>query len=480
MKTLLPSVVVFALVASAAACSSRIEYVPLPDPPVAQETPAADAGVDAPETPTCGIHVPEVSCSTTTPAPTSSSAIAKFIEESALPIRCEGGQDGIWDPEPLVELFGDDKIFMIGEVHGTNEIGIVSSVVFEKLASSKKIDILAVELPMEYEEDFQRWIDTGKGSLVEGLLDAFEPNFFGVILPKAARAQAEKGNKIRFAAVDSPRDPAYPIAQLQALANHLTTHRDTVLATLPSTNASLSELDAYFDHIMANRTAICTELTQEQCEHLVAMTYALWVAGSMFDNGLEDLWFARREEVIYYNMHRKMKQPTDRMFMHMGAAHTNKYADSGGSRMAKEYPLTMGRVFSVAPAYGSGSVISYGGQHFDLPGEPTTIVRAMGDDPGQPFFVSTTRPNASCQRNPLGEEPEDINRGGGSRAETYDGYIHYGKLTPEDRPYDTKLPTLEAATPSSGKNAAAAALAAHMARVHAREAAALAKRARRH
>jgi hypothetical protein len=168
------------------------------------------------------------------------------------------------------------------------------------------------------------------------------------------------------------------------------------------------------------------------------MTHALWATATVDDMaGDPALWFRRREEAIYYNMHAKMPDASDRMFLHMGAAHTNKHEGSGGSRMAKEYPLTKGQVFSFAPAWGDGSVIWYGGEE-DLPGEPTMIVDALSHKPAHPFFVATNRPSASCQDNPLGEDQE-TSIGGATRGEMYDGYIHYGRLTSERSPTDATL-----------------------------------------
>ena len=142
--------------------------------------------------------------------------------------------------------------------------------------------------------------------------------------------------------------------------------------------------------------------------------------------------------MIFYNLKSLVTKPTDRMFLHMGAAHTNKYEFSGGSRMTHEYTLTKDKVFSVAPAYGTGSVIWYG-DDMDLPGDPATLTDALSDAPKNPFFVSTTRPNAACQKNPFGLESEGGVGVGGTRADLYDGYIHYGRLTSEKRPKDATI-----------------------------------------
>lgn len=434
-----------------AACSADSDVEPRQDPPVAVTAPpdageARDSAPDAPVAPkSCAAPLVDPACGATKPAPTTDVAIAKFVKDGAVPLRCEGSDDKpLWDLRPLIDLYGAQKIFMMGEVHGTNEIGIVSSLVFEQLASKKLVNVLAMELPMDVETGFQHYVDTGADPLADRYLGQLATNFFGTILTRVARAQAVKGNAIRLAAVDIPYRPESAVVAIQEVAAKLTTQKNNVLTTLPTsassppTPADVANVNAYFDHITIEKATICTELSATDCERLVAMTHALWASTLSYDRGGDDaLWFARREEVIYYNLKAKMLKATDRMYMHMGAAHTNKHEFSAGSRMSKEYPLTKGQVFSVAPAYGDGSVIWYG-QDMPLPGGPETVVGALAQAPSHPAFVSTTRPNASCETNPLGEEPED-SVGGGTRRELYDGYIHYGALTSERRPKDTKL-----------------------------------------
>jgi hypothetical protein len=364
------------------------------------------------------------------------------VKDAAIPLRCGGGDTPpLWDVHPLVDLYGSQKIFMMGEVHGTNEIGIMSSVLLEQLAMAKQVNVLAFELPMDLGEPLQRWVATGDDPEAEALLDQLAPNMFGSILTRTARDLVKRGIPIRVAAVDYPYRADIPVAAIQQVATKLTTQANSVLGTLPtSTNEPPSPEDktkatAYFDHILASKDAICAELTAPDCERLVAMTHALWVATFLGDSDDKELWFARREEVIYYNLKSAMASPADRMFLHMGAAHTNKYEFSAGSRMAHEFAPTKDKVFSVAPGYGDGSVIWYGAER-DLPGDPMTLNTALTHAPENPVFVSTTRPSSKCETNPFGLEPENRTVSGG-RAETYDGYIHYGKLTSERTPSAT-------------------------------------------
>lgn len=472
------------------ACGDTIEVVSSKDPPVSE----ADAGtppppetkdVGNPATPkSCSGPIAPVSCPTLEPAPTSTAAISTFVKESAIPLRCGTGTEALWDVRPLIDLYGSQKIFMMGEVHGTNEIGIMSSIILEQLATRKLVNVVAFEMPADYGAHLSEWVATGESPIAEQWMDQFAPNMFASILTRTARDLVKRGIRIRLVAVDFPYTTELPIAAIQEIANKLTTQVDTVLATLPTGQPTTTEANAYFDHIMASKSEICAELTAADCDRLNAMTHALWVATFAQSGEQDELWFARREEVIYYNMKSAVPTADDRMFLHMGAAHTNKYEFSAGSRMTHEYELTTDKVFSVAPAYGDGSVIWYGSPR-NLPGEPFTLTSALTDAPPDPTFVSTTRPSSMCETNPFGLEPE-ARTSTGSRGETYDGYIHYGKLTSEQHPEDTTfqrdIPVAKDSTSGAGNADTRLTMARFRemrARVEAKERAALLARAAR-
>lgn len=437
------------LVSIIAACSASPDAEPRHDPPVTVDPPpAADAGPasDAQAPKACSEPLVDPKCQSETPPPSGKAAIDAFVKDDAIPLRCDGsGDEPAWDLRPLVDLYGSQKIFAIGEVHGTNEIGIVSSLLLEQLASKKLVNVVAFEMPMDFEPSFQRYVDTGKDPAAEQMMKQLAPNFFGTILTKTARELATKGIALRVGAVDIPYGPEIAVQAIQEVATQLTAQKDTVLSTLPTSSAEppspddIAKANAYFDLVMGKKAEICAELSEASCDRLVAMTHALWASTLSYDRGGDSAeWFARREVVIYYNLRTKLAGANDRMFLHMGAFHTNKHAASAGSRMAQEYALTKGQMFSVAPAYGDGSVIWYG-QDMDLPGEPATIISALSDAPPHPFFVSTNRPSSTCQGNPLGHEPEESVGAGGTRGELYDGYIHYGRLTSERKPTQSTL-----------------------------------------
>jgi hypothetical protein len=351
MKTRLFAGLLTSLAPFVVVACGQVEQVPSPDPPVATPTPETNTGPKEPpvtEKPpkpaSCGTALPNPQCSSTQPAPGTSAAISQFIKDESIPIRCGEPDNATWDLKPLVEAFGAQKMFMIGEVHGTNEIGIVSSLIFEELGSKDMVNVLGFEMPMDLEPLFQHYVDTGDDYQAEQMLDHFAENMFGSILTKTARDLVAKGKKIQVAAVDAPYSTHIPVQAIQAVAAKLTSQaqKDNVLLTLPTnvseppSDSELTQVETYFNHIAEKKTEICAELSEADCDRLDAMTHALWVAANTYDRTDDMLWFERREIVIYHNMRTHMAAPTDRMFLHMGAFHTNKHEASAGSRMSNE------------------------------------------------------------------------------------------------------------------------------------------------
>lgn len=447
-----PVVALIATLAGAAiACSAAAEAEPsAPEPPAPKatieadaEAPDGDASLPLPEA--CSKPAPPPQCTSLDAAPTDRAAVTEAVRQSAIALRCASEAGAVaWDFRPLIDAYGAQKMFMVGEVHGSNEIGIVSAHLLEQLAARGLVNEVAMELPMDLSDALQRYVSTGADRVASAMMRGFATNFFGSTLVQKARELKERGIALRVIAVDVPMSPDIAVRGLDEVGAKLTAQKENALATLPRTwsqppsTTDLAAVNAYFDHVIAEKAAICSELDASDCDRFVAMTHALWASIVSYQGaGDQQLWFARREEVIYYNLHSRMRAPTDRMFLHMGAAHTNKNSWSAGSRMAQEYAPTKGQVFSVAPAYGEGSVIWYG-QEVPLPSDPLTIAEALTASPPHPLFVPTQRPTAACQANPLGAERDGF-EGLGTRGESYDGYLHYGVLTQEQKPAATTM-----------------------------------------
>ncbi len=406
-------------------------------PPAGEPEPGAKPPVTE-----CGTKVPAPRCSALTAAPRDPAKVSSFVTESAIPLRCDvAGSDAAWNVQPLVELFADNKVFMMGEVHGQNEIGIVSAVVFETLAAKNLVNVLALEVPMDLEPDFQRYVDTGRDLTVAKVASQV-PNMFVVTLLKAARALKQKGISVRVVGVDIPEDPQFAAREIKAIAAKLTTQRAAVLDTLPSTfgtPSSIADIDAYFDAVTAKKDSICSELSPADCDRLIAMTNALWcsVHGR---SRKDDLRYGRREEAIYSNIKTAITSDA-RMYLHMGSEHTTKRGTvapgraGAGARLSNENEATRGKVIAIGPAWSPGSTVFYAGAETEASATDFSVTTAFPAPPAQPMFVSTLAPSARCEANPIGAEVTED----GPRGEVFDGYIHYGKLTPENRPGDTVL-----------------------------------------
>ena len=403
----------------------------------------ADGGTPA----TCYTVPVTPTCMNTSPAPTSSTAINAFIQGAAIPLRC-GASPQQWDIRALVELFADNRMFAMGEVHGSNEIGITSSHILDGLVNAGVINVVGVELPMDLQDTFAAWVDQGD-PFGDQIIESFALNMFGRILPEHVKVLRAAGHDVTIALLDSPYGSDVPTARIRALGASLTQNRAAVLDALPTpfsmweqaTQQDFDNAQTYLNGIEANLQAICAELDAVQCDELHAMARAIWVAAGL---GLvdQDAWFAMREEVIYFNMQDFMRAQTDRMYLHMGAFHTNRYSESAGSRMARENPATLGRFFSVGPAYGTGSAIYYSGVQ-QLPRSPDGVAPALDAIGADPVFISSILPNAECTDTPIATMVEDVSLA--PAAETLDGYVHIRRLTPETQP--TSATVLRFASP---------------------------------
>jgi len=409
-----------------------------------RETSADSDG--GPTTPACPYFVSQRVCLTVTTPPTDESAIQDYIRKIALPLQCDLSGKTVWGLAPLTDRFSDMRVFMLGEIHGSNEIGIVSSLVFEALAQSNQVNVVALEHPVDLEASIQHYINTGSDETFDKVLGGQAANQFSVLLPRTARKLVEKGASIRVVTLDIPYNPSVAADTLRALAMKLSSQRAGTIAALPSslssppTTEQLSTVDAFFNTMNGKREALCSELSASDCDAFFAWTHALW-ASAHADDGDQagtDLWFSRREEFLYYNLRRGVLNPNDKMFAHMGSFHTNKYFGSAGSRLAREYGPTKDLVYSTAPAYEDGSVVWYG-KDVPLPADPPVVASAFANSHPFPSYVPATEANRDCVANPLGRETDLSVVGAGTRADLYDGYIFYGKLTPETQPKTATL-----------------------------------------
>lgn len=396
------------------------------------------------EAPQCYAEpLPGQQCGSVGPAPSTPTEIAAFINSSARPLLCE---EDLVDLRAIDALFSGNAVFMMGEVHGTNEIGKLSAALFERLAVESGVHTVAFEMPMDFQIAFQNYINTGSDWEAEQILAYSADNMFLSTLTSKAREMVQDGLPISIALIDAPYGTAIPIAAIRNAAQGLTTYRSLVLDSLPApmsayespTAQYVDDVIAYTDAVLADISAICTELVTRDCDTVTNMAHAMWTAVSMFDAAVDqDLWFARREEVIYYNLRQQLPDAGAKMYLHMGAFHTNKMEMSAGSRLVNEYDITRGKVVSVAAAWGTGSQIWYQ-QIMTLEPSPPVIAQSLQDSAFNPYFVSTTLPGVDCTENPLRDAYDDTFYA--PMGQLYDGYFHIRQLTPETRPGDITVP----------------------------------------
>jgi hypothetical protein len=400
----------------------------------------------------CYPPIASLSCSETAPPPTEPAAVAAHVRDAAFPLRCateeaaeEGGET--WDLSVFHQLAEGQRLFMFGEVPGTNELGQMSAMLFESLARAGLVNVVAMELPLDLEAALRRYVETGTDPLADQVFPFYSANFFGRLLTESVRRLHAEGHEVVLAAVDSPFGTDLPIDRIRPIGERLQAHRGLVLDSLPEPRTMLdpfppeyiASVIAYHDAIVDNAGGICEELTPDDCSTLITMARALWVAAAVRDESTDpNLWLKMREDVIYFNLRQHFDDDDARVYLHMGAFHTSKYEGSAGSQMARVHEPTRGRVVSVGPAFGAGSRVQDREGDIEISAAPAIVAEALAGADADPIFVSTHLPDTDCAGNPLAEEIDGF--AGGPMAESFDGYLHIRLLTPASRPQDSTLP----------------------------------------
>lgn len=383
-------------------------------------------------------------CNALDPAPNTDSEISAYIEKNAYLLKCNQQTD----LSLFNDLFANNQVFMMGEVHGSNEIGIMSDALFEYLVRNKGITTVAFEIPMDFQESFQSYVDTGMmDNTLSQIFPYYSANDFTVRLTEKARQLKLEGYPITIVPVDFSYGTETPIKKIKEVATKLNTYNATVLDSIPTTTTAfdfpteeyIQSVQSYTDNILNQISTICTELNEDDCDTLTNMLHATWVAATVYDyNTDQEEWFERREYVIYYNLRQALKSSETKLYLHMGAFHTNKSESSAGSRIAHEYEITKNKVFSVAAAWGDGSQINYS-YVMDVPADPEIIDEALSSKTTGPYFISTTYPGTDCVTNPLPNIYLDKDDFKGTMDQLYDGYIYIRQLTPDTFPDSSTL-----------------------------------------
>ena len=408
------------------------------------------------------MHPPLPVCDNTTPAPTNSDEIADWLRENTHPLECSADGERVYNFDILQRDFGDNVVFMFGEVHGTVELGRVSAALFEHFARSGRINSLTMEIGMDLTEPMRTYVETGAGPLItEYDYDVFSRDMFLVTLLESARQLYLEGIELNIYGSDIPMRLEWVNEELTALASNVSAETSgLILDTLPPVPtghwilplAYFEDVDDYYHHIANEHATICLELSADGCDYLQALAAGLWTgAFSMSEKIFTatsaewDLFFERREPVIFYNFYSRIGSSEDRTYSHYGAAHAALVPEFVGDASSVAYslhtshPPTMGSVYTTTPAYGPGSRIRYSGFVFDLDAEPTQLASAMSSAEYSAYWLSTRHPSLACEENPLSDYVSGqeglvcVDRCG----DAYNAFTYIPRLTPE-RPGGSK------------------------------------------
>jgi hypothetical protein len=204
--------------------------------------------------------------------------------------------------------------------------------------------------------------------------------------------------------------------------------------------AYVAEAEQYHQTLVDNHDTLCAEMSDADCERLEMLARALWVGGfgcsslmSTASNAEFGEFLATREQLIYYNYRARIQTETELVYAHMGLAHTHKGEGgtgfmSAGGRLALEYPLTEGLVYTTRPDNGPGSKVNYWGNIETVAPEYPEIAEALASAPFGAYAVSTLQPGQGCVGNPVATMPED----GDPCGQAYDSIVFVRLITPDD------------------------------------------------
>jgi hypothetical protein len=414
------------------------------EPDVAEEPDAVDVVEEEPGIGPCG-HQPDLPvCSTTEPAPTGTDEIRQFVVDNSIPLRCLDGETEVWEFDVYLDEMDVENVFMMGEIHGSVEIGEASADLLEVMTAEGLVDTLAIEIAMDATDAMNEYVTTGAGPLVDYYgLTSWPAHLMWRVLPQRARQMSLDGTTLRMVGVDTPWRLAWVNEQIEAIAATLSPTSAALLTdTLPAPmeygvwleEPYVTECETYRDHVLDNLATICTELTADECERLEFMARGLWLGA--FPNSMlmytapwpvvED-WFARREQLIYYNYRMAIVTGDEKVYAHMGAAHTAKAPGNVAYMLQNDHTPTAGLVYTVTPAYGPGSRIMYGGWVQSVDPEPLVVSAMLAGALVDNYFLATNHPGVGCIGNPMSDDP--VSSVSSTYGQAYDSMFWYRVLT---------------------------------------------------
>ncbi len=456
----------------AASEDALVEDVEAPgEDTVAPDTAEPDVALPPLELPpefTCGDPDALIPCDTVGPMPTDAASIAQWVGDNAIPLLCTDAQGEHWDFDIFASEFEGMGLFILGEVHGSKEIGTTSADLFEALVHGAGVNVAALEMGMDTTAALNEYILTGNEAVLDdGLFwGQYQDVMFRKTIPRRARKiYEETGIQVRVVGIDTPQRLAWVNEQITEKAAGLGAQaKGLLLDVLPAAmeppygswgmgldTAYVNLSKNYHKHVLENQDVICAELDPDACEDIEFLAWALYI-GALFNssdfqaammgqgNPMDMMmWMNERESLIDYNFRRAAPDASTVMYSHMGSAHAAKGGWNVAALLDEGYAPLQGRVYSVAPAYGAGSEIFYGIQTQNVPAEPASLAGTLSQLPVENYFVSTNQPGVDCSANPFADDvPQQI---GGTYGASYDAFFWYRLLTPEQEGWGWGKPT---------------------------------------
>lgn len=392
-------------------------------------------------------------CPSTTPPPEGQQAIKKFVADNAIPLTCDasGGQ---WDYTVFMREFQGRQVLVLGEIHGSNEIGPDSVDLAEHLVRHAGVDTWVLEIGMDTTEALNAYAQTGDAAAAQAIgFQMYGDNMFRRVFPERALALQQEGLDVYLAGIDVPQRLAWVNEQIEALVEGLTDPaRALVLDTIPPPRevesygmfgletAYVNLTKAYHEHILDSLDTVCQALTADECEWLEKLSLALWTGAIMASQDFmmaamtgQDMsamieMLKAREELVKYLFERAIEARPGRVYAHMGAAHAGKGTWTVSSYLDEEVFTDQDAVYTVTPAIGNGSQVFYGIMSQPVPAEPPVISSALDPQAGDRYFLAADEPGQDCSESPFMDHPiPDLD--GSFYGVAYDAFVWYRKLT---------------------------------------------------
>jgi len=391
---------------------------------------------------------PPLACAELLPAPDTVRGFDAFVAETAVALargdRAGGSQ---LDLSPVVAASRRAKVVMLGEIHGSREIGELSVELLREMLRTSRVDAVALEIQMDLRDALAEYVATGGGAIeTTYAMSAWDKNAYYDLVVEARR-QAAQGRPIEAVGLDVPLNLGWVHDQITAIA--ATAGRDDVRKMITGPLPERLPYDpfaprvppgyigaaaAYVEELAERRQAICGAFEPSTCDHLFALVDALELGARRAAGGQKQgNYYGRREALMAHNMKRILYSGGEkRVLAHLGAYHAGKTGSTLAKRLASDERLGDAGVYTLSMSFGGGSVLKYGARVVRAGPSSDGLSDALGALPSDRYLVSTRDPSAQCVANPIAGKPMPSGQGGtpSTFGEAYDAVLWYRQLTP--------------------------------------------------